>query len=92
MGRKVKRIVMKESIFYMKSMSWNGTVDHVTVLAVVNASGQHFIPAVVLSGVMACYPRRACGRWETPSDFLLKLSLLLMKEVPGVDSELLFFS
>ena len=90
MGRKVKRVVMEESIFYMKSMSWNRTVDDVTVLAVVNASGQHFMSPVVLSGVMARYPRRACGRRETPSDFLLKLSLLLMKEVPGVDSKLFF--
>ena len=90
MGRKVKRVVTKESICYTKTMSWQRIVDHVTVSAVVNASDQHFTPAVVLPGVMARYRRRVCGSWEIPSDFLPKPSTLLMREASGVNSELFF--
>ena len=52
-GRKVKRIVADGSTCYMRTIAWQGSLDHVTMMAVVNAACQSFTPC--------CYLTRSFG-------------------------------
>lgn len=89
-GRRVKRVAVEGTTVFQRTIAWQGSVDHVTCMAVVNAAGQIFTPAFVLPGVMARFRRREGGRWETPADFLPQPNILFMREVAGIDSDLFY--
>lgn len=89
-GRRVKRVVHAGTTSFQRTLTWTGSVDHVTCMAVVSAAGKAWTPAFVLPGVLARYRRRQDGRWETPSDFLPKPNYLYQREVAGMDSDIFY--
>ena len=49
-GKKRKRVVKKGSLDNQRHLKWQGTVDHITLMAIVNAAYQFWTPTIVLSG------------------------------------------
>lgn len=41
-GRRVKRVVLKGFTAHMRTLKWQGSIDHVILMAVINAAGQAF--------------------------------------------------
>eukprot|EP00171_Calliarthron_tuberculosum_P022252 IDg22252t1 len=72
------------------TLKWQGSVEHVTCMCVVNAAGRAFTPVFVLPGVLARFRRRGNGGWETPADFLPKPNHLHIREVAGMYSDLFY--
>eukprot|EP00171_Calliarthron_tuberculosum_P004068 IDg4068t1 len=89
-GKRIKRVVHAGTTSFQRTLSWSGSVDHVTCMAVVSAAGRSWTPAFVLPGVLARYRRRQDGRWETAADFLPKPNYLYQREVAGMDSDIFY--
>ena len=70
LGRRVKRLVQRSSRASTRTLKWQRTADHVTMMAIVNAVGQKYTPVFVLLGKRARFRRRARGAIETPADYL----------------------
>lgn len=60
-GCRVKRVVSVRYTAYFRTLNWKFDIDHVTLIAVVNAAGQEFSSAIVIPGVLSRYRRRANG-------------------------------
>ena len=90
-GRRVKRVVQAGTTVHQRTISWAGSVDHVTCMTIVSASGILWTPAFVLPGVLARFRRHANGKWEPPADFLPQSNYMLMREVAGVGSDIFYY-
>ncbi len=66
-------------------LKFQGSIDHVTVMPVVSASGQVYTPVVILPGKKEKYRKRPDGRYETPQDFLPSPCYMYMREIAGMD-------
>lgn len=65
-----------------------GTVDHVTVIPVISASGQVMTLLVLFHGRIAKYRVRVKVKFETPSVYLPSTRYFYMRPVSGVDNNL----
>lgn len=83
-----KRVVRRAARANARQLKWRGSVDHVTMMAVVSAGGQSYTPLFVLPGIKARYRRRCGGRVETPADYLPSPNYLMMRDVAGVDTDI----
>lgn len=89
LGGREKCIVTNKALANTKDLLFRGSIDHVTLVSVVSATGQAYTPLVVLPGKEArC--RRRNGNVEALQDFLPRPCYAFMREKAGVDSA--FFS
>lgn len=72
----------------MRENHFRRSCAHVTLVTAVSASGQILTPLVVFLGKEAKYRNRGNGKFETPSDFLLKPEYLYMLPIAGVDASI----
>ncbi len=70
LGGREKCVVEKEVRLNTRYLKFKGSIDHVTVMPVVSATGQVYTPVVNLPGKKAKYRKRPATQ-----DFLLSPSL-----------------
>lgn len=88
-GGRTKCVVPKNARANSRDVTFRGSIDHVTFMPVVSASGQLYTPVCVLPGVEAKYRKTQRG-YETPSDYLPSPHYLYMRAIAGVDSNIFF--
>ena len=88
LGGREKCIVAHNSRPNTRELKFKGSIDYVTVMPVVSATGQVYTPVIVLPGVNACYRKSEDGTHETPKDFLSSPCYLYMREVPVVNGDI----
>ena len=89
-GSRSKRVFGRGKHASTRHLKWRGTVDHVTMMVVLNAAGQAYKQLLILPGVLARFRRRMGGRVETLAGFLPSPNYLMMRDVAGVDREIFY--
>lgn len=84
-AKKRKRALLAVCRANQRHVKWQGSAHHITLMAVVNAADQAYIPAVILPGEEPKYQGRPNGRIVTPADFLPRPNYLFMRPIAGMD-------